>query len=478
MFFFRVSSECKKCKKCKNIKIEPAVKNSSVPLIFKSWKKHNPWLQLNKNDKGICTVCTEACERKLIINFDSRAIKSKQAWVDDGFSNWKHGAERIKTHATSSLHIDCAEALRNVENINVVQSISTVHLKQMMNNRTALMKIFSTLKALARQGLPIRGAKNDENSNFMTFLKARAEDVAELKSWLQRDGYRWLHHDSQNEILELMATTVLSEIMDEIREAEYFSISLDETSDISRTEQISVCLRIVSENLTANEHFIGFFSTPNTKAETLFDLVNEIFVLHKLPLSKLRGQCYDGASNVSGKISGLQSRIREEEPRALFVHCNAHNLNLVVQDGIEKVLLARKFIGTIKDLINFIRDSPKRVAQFKELQTEAEKESDNDLPFLAAYCPTRYILRLKILSNYDLGLYTYLFLFYRWVLRIKSLKTVRANYAHLMQFFHDRSVDKEIDSAVSAKASGFYDYMESFESVFYLTMMILKFSIA
>lgn len=63
-------------------------------------------------------------------------------------------------------------------------------------------------------------------------------------------------------------------------------------------------------------------------------------------------------------------------------------------------------------------------------------------------------------------------LFFRWVVRIKSLKTVRANYTQLMQFFHDRSVDKEVDSAVAAKASGFYDYMETFQCVFYLTMMI------
>ncbi|XP_044572317.1 uncharacterized protein LOC123257415 [Drosophila ananassae] len=41
-----------------------------------------------------------------------------------------------------------------------------------------------------------------------------------------------------------------------------------------------------------------------------------------------------------------------------------------------------------------------------------------------------------------------------------------------MQFFHDRSVDKEVNSAVSAKASGFYDYMETFECVFHLNMMI------
>lgn len=369
--------------------LESAVKNSKVPLTFKTWKKQYPWLQLNENNDGICTTCTEACKRKLIINLDSRAICSKQTWVEKGFSNWKHCMERLRTHVSSTFHRDCAEALSNVTSINVSQQLSTSHFKQMMNNRTALRTMFSTLRVLGKQGLPFRGDNNDEKSNFMAFINARAEDVPELKSWLQRDGHKWLHNLIQNEILDLMASTVLSEIMADIKEAEYFSILLDETSDISRTEQVSVCLRVVSENLTAKEYFIGFFSVQNVKAKTLFDLVKDILILHSLSLSKLRGQCYDGASNVSGNISGLQTRIREEESRALFVHCNAHNVNLAVQDGIEKVLPARKFIGTIKDLINFVRDSPKRISQFKELQIQSEKENDFDLPSLAAYCPTR-----------------------------------------------------------------------------------------
>ncbi|XP_051160476.1 uncharacterized protein LOC127281036 [Leptopilina boulardi] len=41
-----------------------------------------------------------------------------------------------------------------------------------------------------------------------------------------------------------------------------------------------------------------------------------------------------------------------------------------------------------------------------------------------------------------------------------------------MQFLHDRSEDVEVDSSISAKASGFYNYLESFECVFFLTTMI------
>ena len=134
---------------------------------------------------------------------------------------------------------------------------------------------------------------------------------------------------------------------------------------------------------------MGFYSTANTKAKALFDIVKDVLARFDLPPCKIRGQCYNGASNVSGNISGLQQRIKGEESRALFVHCNAHNLNLVVQGGIEKVLVARKFIGEVKDMINFVLYSPERVAKFQDLQATEKEESEKNAPALAAYCPTR-----------------------------------------------------------------------------------------
>lgn len=326
----------------------------------------------------------------MVLNLDSHELKSKETWVQTGFSYWKHAADRLRKHSVSSLHFKCTEALKNHKTVNVVQQLSTATLKQMMDHRTALKKIFSTLRILGRQGLAIRGDANDEDSNFMTILRARAEDVSELESWLKRTNNKWLHHTIQNEILELMANKIITENLEDIRKAEFYSILLDETADVSRMEQISIYLRIASPDLTSSEYFMGFYSTTSTTGKTLFDIVKDVLVRFQLPLEKLRGQCYDGAANVSGKISGLQKRIQEEEDRAIFIHCNAHNLNLAVQDGIENILEARKFIGVIKDLINFVRDSPKRIARFQDLQASEEKENGENLPALAAYCPTRY----------------------------------------------------------------------------------------
>lgn len=254
----------------------------------------------------------------------------------------------------------------------------------MIDSRTALKRIFSSVNFLAIQGLALRG-HDDTRSNLNRLLKFRADDVPELKSWLDRSGCKWLHHDIINEILALIAGKIISLNVEEIKSAPYFSLMIDETSDIARLEQVSICVRIVSEDLSVKEIFMGFVNTESTKAETLFKIVDDFLRKMKLDMKLLRGQCYDGASNVSGKISGLQARIREIEPRALFVHCSAHTLNLVVQDAIEDITAARNFIGIVKGIINFIRDSPKRQAEYRRLQSDGS-------PALSQFCPTRYSL--------------------------------------------------------------------------------------
>lgn len=53
----------------------------------------------------------------------------------------------------------------------------------------------------------------------------------------------------------------------------------------------------------------------------------EKYNIHKIPLV---AQSYDGANVMSGSVSGVQQKIREHYPEALYIHCLAHKLNLVV----------------------------------------------------------------------------------------------------------------------------------------------------
>lgn len=138
-------------------------------------------------------------------------------------------------------------------------------------------------------------------------------------------------------------------------------------------------------NLNVDEIFKGFFETAITDAKTLFELVTDVLSKLTLNIPNCRGQCYDGAANVSGHKSGLQKRINDLVPRALYVYYTAHTLNLVVQDAMLNVERSRDFLFLVRSIIVFVRNSPKRQAIFNSLQVEHELTSRSLRPF----CPTR-----------------------------------------------------------------------------------------
>ena len=88
-----------------------------------------------------------------------------------------------------------------------MEHLSSAKKKEMLDNRIALQKIFTSILHLARQDLALRGHE-EIHSNLYQILRLRSQDVPELKSYLERDGRKWLHNTVVNEILDLMAGTI------------------------------------------------------------------------------------------------------------------------------------------------------------------------------------------------------------------------------------------------------------------------------
>ncbi len=82
-----------------------------------------------------------------------------------------------------------------------------------------------------------------------------------------------------------------------------------------------------------HEEFIGLYSLSETTGQGIAKMVTDVLLRLNLPMSALRGQSYDGASNMAGKYSGAQAVVREQQPLALYVHCGAHCVNLITQAG-------------------------------------------------------------------------------------------------------------------------------------------------
>ena len=91
-------------------------------------------------------------------------------------------------------------------------------------------------------------------------------------------------------------------------------------------------------------------------------LIKDILIRLSLPLERCRGQCYDGASNMSGRRSGVATQIQLEEPRALYVHCMGHSLNLAVQDTSRSVKVMADTFDTVLELAKLFKYSAKKKA--------------------------------------------------------------------------------------------------------------------
>ena len=59
------------------------------------------------------------------------------------------------------------------------------------------------------------------------------------------------------------------------------------------------------------------------------NILKDTIIRLGLYMSNLRGQCYDGASNMSAVYRGTQALIQKEQPLAYYTHCSSRSLNLV-----------------------------------------------------------------------------------------------------------------------------------------------------
>ena len=107
------------------------------------------------------------------------------------------------------------------------------------------------------------------------------------------------------------------------------------------------CLRYVDEHFNPLEMFMGLHEPPSTTGDVIAKCAFDVLLRLQLPLTMLREQTYDGASNMPGKYSGCHAIIAQEQPLALNVHCGALSTNLVAQAVTETVDVVRDAVHLI-----------------------------------------------------------------------------------------------------------------------------------
>ena len=197
----------------------------------------------------------------------------------------------------------------------------------------------------------------------------------------------------QNQILDILGSTIVHKIVQRVKNAIYFTVIADEVTDCSNKEQLSLVLRYVCpEDNQIREDLVSFIECDSDiTGSAISNKIITFLSSNGLDLYKLRGQAYDGAGNMSGRLRGTAALISKDYPFALYLHCASHSLNLAVVKSLDERSV-RNMIGVVNRVSIFFAAHPKRQGKFEK----AIKHNQPGLTVnkLKDLCRTRWVEKL------------------------------------------------------------------------------------
>lgn len=162
------------------------------------------------------------------------------------------------------------------------------------------------------------------------------------------------------------------------------------------------------------------------------DILAEKF---NLTAEKIVAQTYDGAAVMSGSAGGTQALVKQKFPRADFIHCRAHVLNLVLLRACVNDRTTGSFFKTMSSIASFFSQSSKRSHELKK--------------FMEAKIPN--VCRTK------------------WAYTSRMANIVQENYTEILTCLGEIFLgDSDWDSDTCALARGLHSAMLEFNFVFQL----------
>ena len=173
----------------------------------------------------------------------------------------------------------------------------------------------------------------------------------------------YLCPNTQNEFIDVLGTHVKSALVAKIKEAKYFEMIFGRSPYSSRVDQMSEIIRYVSianRKVEVKEVFLGFFELKGKKADDLSQEILKQLKKDGLDINLCRGQGYDNASVMSGIYGGVQQKIKEVNPKALFNGCASHSLNLCGTHSFSVTPDCMTCFGTLESMYVFFSASTGR----------------------------------------------------------------------------------------------------------------------
>uniref|UniRef100_A0A1S3Z6H0 Zinc finger MYM-type protein 1-like n=1 Tax=Nicotiana tabacum TaxID=4097 RepID=A0A1S3Z6H0_TOBAC len=349
--------------------------------FYPGWFKgqHSKWLEYNISKDAAYYLCCYLFKNEHEIHGNMG-----DAFTKNGFKGWNKAIERFRAHVgeVNSIHNKCFN--RMIDLMNQSQSIRTFFEKQSekekSESRRRLSASIDVVRFLLRLGLPFRGHDESQSSTnrgiFLELLQWYGDIDPDIESIILENAPKNEMMCSpmiQKDIVDVCAKEAIKAIIEDL-DGNFFEILVNESKDISHKEQMELVLRYVNKEGEVIERFVGIVHVNDTSAQSLKKEIDSFLLYHSLSPSQIRGQGYDGASNMQGELRGLKTLILNETPSAYCIHCFAHQLQLTLVALAKKHSDVDDFFCIVTNVLNIVGSSFKRRDLLQQHQAEKLEE--------------------------------------------------------------------------------------------------------
>ena len=330
-------------------------------FVSLKWEQMFNWLYYS-NAKGgyICKICE-------LFAFDK---KGETEYIGIGVQLRDHAGRKLSKHAESKRHNNAVMRYAQfTSNVSVYKRVKSQKQSEIDCNREVVKKIHRCLYFLVRQKWAV-------TENFESFVRFVADLGVEDLAWHlesppsddtpQSEKVTYLSLKSVGQMIENFGDVLERHCLASLGNNK-FALLADESTDKANRSQLAIYCRW-NDNGTVSDHFMGLIEMGRTRAEDFMRAIQTFFVAKGVDIRNVRFMGFDGCAAVSGTYKGLQRRMTNASPYAVYVNCRNHRLALCLKHLTKTYPLFCDVDNTLMSLYNLFECSPQKMAVFLGMQ--------------------------------------------------------------------------------------------------------------
>lgn len=296
-----------------------------------------PWFEKIEKDgqvRALCSLC--------------RLSNRTTSMATSGSPNLQ--VSTFSRHESTRDHLFSVQAQRAKDKRATVQHIADTIADQETENDSCKNAQINTIYCLAKYGQPL-----SQYINLVTLQTRKNCPDFQDKSKI------YTREESRMEMLDSVNDTIEETICRNIHSSDYLGLIIDESTDITIHKKLNVYVKCL--NVDGNEpvtHFLDCVNVPDGKAETIEFKIKRLMENKDIKMKKLTSLASDGASVMTGRLTGVGARLRKDIPHMIQVHCVAHKLALAAGQACKNITLFNEYQLTLKNIYRYFNNSAVR----------------------------------------------------------------------------------------------------------------------